>query len=142
MKLCNVVLAFPPAVTVWMIHKSKGASVPLIGAKTESTSPPKSPSRNHEREQDYTQLASQLFHHRHTGMEQSGTSWKILEKKSYPWHKKKSRQRLQQPCGCFLGCVTQLCNRAEDMHFSASIHLCSSSLWLMQGSSCKQHNSL
>jgi len=73
MKSCNIVLAFPPDVVVWMIHKHRGAPVRLAGVWKENASAQNSPSRNHEPKHDRVWLASQLFHHRQTGMEHSAT---------------------------------------------------------------------
>lgn len=106
MKSCNIVLAFPPDVVVWMIHKGWGAPERLAGVWKENASPQKSPSRNHGPRHDRVWLASQLLHHRQTGMEHSETSQK---RRRYLGQERHARQRLEQLRVCSLGWVTAVC---------------------------------
>lgn len=92
MKSCNIVLAFPTDMVVWMIHKCCGAPVWPAGLWKENASPQKSPSRNREPKHDRIRLASQLFHHRQTGMEHSEASQK---RKHYLGQERHSRHRLE-----------------------------------------------
>lgn len=61
-KSCNIVLAFPTDMVVWMIHKCCGTPMCLAGLWKENASPQKSPSRNREPKYDCIRLASPLFH--------------------------------------------------------------------------------